>query len=198
MFLAPEFKEVWDYWCRIRGTGIIPDRRDLNPAELSEYLGWLAIADWDGDELYMRLLGSDIINEIGVDFSGNKLFQKGLPQVTEFARDHFRTIFNHPCGFQLVFVERKSSGLLVEAAILLLPLEVEGAGDKQILCYRRHLDSVGYDKKHPGIVQLGINRMSYIDLGCGVPDLDLDVELEKTRFVPEQPKRGFFAKLFGR
>ncbi|WP_321393192.1 PAS domain-containing protein [Emcibacter sp.] len=194
MFITPEFYNVWEYWNNIRGDRIIPERKKLNPADLSDYLGWLAILDWKGDELNMRLLGSDIIKEVGVNFSGNKLFEKGLPRVTDFAWSNFKKIFNFPCGFQLVFVERKTSGLLVEAAILLLPLAVEGIEDNQILCYRRHLGSVGYDSKYPDIVQLGINRMSYIDLGCGVPDIDLEEHLLTTRFIPNE-KKSFFRRL---
>ncbi|WP_417317347.1 PAS domain-containing protein [Emcibacter sp.] len=194
MFFTHEFQDVWEYWLSICGNNIIPNKKDFDPAALSAQLGEIGIFDWEGDELYLRVLGSDIIEEIGVDFSGHKLLSKGLPSVTGFAKAYFRTIFNFPCGLQTISVERKRSGLLVEAALLFLPLDVEGRNDNQILVYRQHLASAGYDSKYPDFVHLGINQIIMIDLGCGTPDIDLEKQLEKTRFLSDE-KKGLFHKL---
>ncbi|MFC7049701.1 PAS domain-containing protein [Emcibacter nanhaiensis] len=183
VFYCPEFSRLWEYWLSICGDAMIPDRENFNPANLTSLLSDIGILDWDGEKYYLRLLGTSAIDELGIDFSGPKSTQMSAAPVRDFVMSNFKTIFNFSCGLQAVVVERGRAGLVVEAAILFLPMATGEGKLNQALTCRRHLTTLGYDGKYPDLIQLGINRMNFIDLGSGVPDIDLEAEVKKTLYI---------------
>ena len=176
MLLTPEFKDVWDYWHSIRGDKLIPNKKDFDPMKIVRDLGGISLLAWKNGEWINRIVGGKIVDDIGVDFSGHKLYQKTSSGIQDFGRKHLGNIMNHPAGWQGVFVEREVSGLLRESCVLCLPVEVDNDRNNQIISVRKLASDevIGIDSAYPELVVLGINHMSFIDLGAGLPAIDPD------------------------
>ena len=184
MFYEPEFSKIWEYWLTIRGDNDIPFRKDFNPAKIAPHLAEIGLMEWNGERYYLRLLGSTAINDLGVDFTGVKLSDFASKPMKEFAQKYFRRIFDFPCGLQCVAVERSHAGRVLEAAVLFLPFKVTDQHSDQIVTFRKELATIDYDTESSNLIHLGVNRMDFIDLGFGTPDINLEAEAKKTRYIP--------------
>jgi len=70
--LAPELREVKDYWLLKRGTRKLPRRADIDPLELRQHLPFISLVEVldDAKDFRFRLLGTEITDVLQRDSTG--------------------------------------------------------------------------------------------------------------------------------
>lgn len=71
----PMLAAVHAYWSAKRGDRPMPARADMDPLELRDYLGWIAILDVleDGSDFHYRLVGTKVVHYFGGDGTGKTI-----------------------------------------------------------------------------------------------------------------------------
>lgn len=177
MFEFKEFNQLWEFWSSIKSENKIPRRKDFRPEKVIKLLGEMSIYEWqDPDVLNIRLVGMHLVNRVGVDTTGYNYMEWAAPEVGEFFVKEWRKIFNYPCGLSGVFQDRSKTGRILENGFLSLPLSIEGAVNNQMLLVEKDLDieELAYDSRSPEVITLGIKDIKLIDLGFGIPDIDIE------------------------
>jgi hypothetical protein len=98
----PRFRQLYDYWRDIRGPRAMPSRRDIDPLDLKELLGWLLLIDveWAPLRFRFRLIGTEIVAIRGVDLTGRYLNESVFPAQDIVLKFNTR-VATEPCiGFQ--------------------------------------------------------------------------------------------------
>lgn len=177
VFNHQEFNQYWEFWNKIRKGNSIPLRKDFKPEQIFGLLSEICIYDWkEPDFLNIRLIGSEAVDRVGVNPTGQNYLDWAAPAVGDFMKNFWRSIFNYPAGMQGTYQDRSKTGRIIENGFLALPLKVAGQEDAQMMLLEKDLqiEELAYDKSSPEIVTLGIKDMKLIDLGFGLPDLNMD------------------------
>ncbi len=96
-FEHPELVRMLTYWNAKRGARLLPARRDLDPLELQEHLGWIILVDVIGmpARFQYRLIGIEITQRIGRDATGRLLDELYPAEHYEGVVAPFRWIIEH-------------------------------------------------------------------------------------------------------
>lgn len=136
ILLDPKIRKVHDYWMSKQGGAGLPARRDIDPIDLSDCLGAIALVDVvaDGRDFVIRLAGLQVEEAFGRPLKGHK-----LPELFKEASDDkcFR-------GFRLVAITGKPDFRSANLAAIgrpfvqydraALPLSEDGSAITQLLC----------------------------------------------------------------
>ncbi len=172
-----EFNQFWETWQSIKFDQKIPKRCNFKPEKVANLLGDISIYEWqEPNVLYMRLVGMHLASLMGVDTTGYNYMEWVSEEVGEFFKKEWRKIFNNPCALTGIFQNRNKSGRIIENSFMALPLSVEGLENNQMLILEKNIEikDLVYDSKSPEIITLGIKDIEIINLGYGLPDIDLE------------------------
>jgi len=79
------FREFFDYWMSRAPSGRLPGRQHIDPLDIPKLLPGLALFDVirtaDGLRFRWRLVGTALVEAIGVDYTGRFVDEAGLPAV---------------------------------------------------------------------------------------------------------------------
>lgn len=88
---SPSLRLMDTYWGERCGTGIAPDRADIDPLDLPGMLGWIMLVERDADrsDFRYRLVGSRITELFGCDLTGQSVKALPDPDYAGFVENRF-------------------------------------------------------------------------------------------------------------
>lgn len=91
MTLDPRQKEIYDAWCREQAAlGEVPPRAAFDPVAFPRALSTLVLVERiENDELCFRLVGTDMVEAWGGDFTGRRLHEIMKGEYHDFIRGLF-------------------------------------------------------------------------------------------------------------
>lgn len=161
-----------DYWDRLRGDRLMPQRSGLDPAELKAILPYLTILEVRArDTLIYRLAGTAIRDMVGTELTNRNLLDF-TPSTSRAVRSwrHW-TIATLPCGAFYHLPLTYSGGAVNMHEGLLLPMAPDRAGSPPLL--------LGVLTPIQGNHWLNQNAaplfdiapdINFVDIGAGIPD----------------------------
>lgn len=89
---SPRVRRFHDYWQSKRAGRALPDRADIDPAELKPLLPYLIIAEVvePSFRIRYRLIGTKVAQMSGLDFTGRYLDELVAADVEDHWLDHYR------------------------------------------------------------------------------------------------------------
>ncbi|MFD2207126.1 PAS domain-containing protein [Kiloniella antarctica] len=132
------FKTLYDYWCAISpGNGLLPGRQHLNPAEIIEILGRIALVDVSFDngkyDFHYRLWGSFLTEIIGKDCTGKFISELFPPENLPLVQNAFESVVETACPHYWEVAWGVEERDHVGYKRLLLPLAEDGTKVNMIL-----------------------------------------------------------------
>lgn len=119
----PLTKEVFAYWDRCRGTRLMPDRADIEPAEIRRALGDTFILALDSDIGHpFRLAGTRICDFFGQELKGRSFIGLWDPVSTAEIMKLLTCIIEERIGIVAGVTGRTEYGSETKFELLLLPL----------------------------------------------------------------------------
>ena len=81
----PELKQLYAYWDGRRNGRTMPSRADIDPLDIPRLLPFVVLVDVLNDprDYQYRLVGTDVTESIGVDFTGTRLSESNSKKVFE-------------------------------------------------------------------------------------------------------------------
>ena len=74
---SPRVRDLYDYWVKIRGDRLMPRRQDIDPVDIWPLLPYLHLSEWhagqDGDGVFFRIAGTELVATAGQEFRGRWL-----------------------------------------------------------------------------------------------------------------------------
>ncbi|MGQ0662490.1 MAG: PAS domain-containing protein [Pseudomonadota bacterium] len=132
---TPQVGHAYDYWAGKRAGRVMPARADIDPAEMAEWLPCTMLVDvaWDPLDFRFRLVGTEIVDNYGSDWTGRRL--KDLDcggKLAEIVGEYAASVTDKtPSYFTDSYVAR--SGTFMRYERLLLPLSADGIDVNMLL-----------------------------------------------------------------
>jgi hypothetical protein len=134
---TPELKKLHDYWSEKAGDRQMPSRGDLDPIieipELTPNI-WLVDVEHDPLTFRFRLLGNEVVNRYGADFTGKRLDEVDFGDRTEEIRREYEQTAT---GNKPVYARHQIHVVQAETYLpyerILLPLSDDGETVNMIL-----------------------------------------------------------------
>jgi hypothetical protein len=129
--------DLYRYWLGKRGDRAMPARKDIDPAEIPALLPYLILAEKVGDKFRYRLVGTAIVQEVGIDPTGS--FAGSYVSYDPTSAAAFQTMGNvvstgrpHLAAGQYEL----KPGFVHNFLVLLLPLSDDGTNVNMALALR--------------------------------------------------------------
>jgi hypothetical protein len=125
---SERLRRLFDYWQGKRVAGALPARATLDPVDIPDLLGSVALIDVLRDPLRFRfrLVGTEIVARLGTDLTGRSLDDHPWPEYRALLRHAYSSVVAN--GEPAVFHrERMMGGKLRQYEVLYLPLAADGA-----------------------------------------------------------------------
>ena len=129
----PTCRQVFEYWDRLRGDRSAPDRREIEPFDISSALGDILMLDTDSGEAKVRLAGS----RLTAAMASNPCAVPFMSLWEASNRKRIGELLDHavacPSGILMKFAMHTTSERHVEGEAVLLPLRLDGGNIRRLL-----------------------------------------------------------------
>ncbi len=167
----PALRPLSEFWEEARGDRLLPNARDLDPAQIANILKDVAILDViDEMNIQYRLAGTAIAERMGEDPTGNNLIKMTAPETRAAVSKTLHLIVSHPVGAIATYENIYNSGKRAVVESLYLPLQMSaGKSDRIVSVHSREKTITYQDERPQSMVAAKILDLQWIDLGAGVP-----------------------------
>jgi hypothetical protein len=165
----PRFARLFRHWNTIRGAREMPRRRDLDPAALGPaLLPHVAIVELReaGQRPRFRLVGTEIVQRFGMDFSGRYLDEFLSGSYLEHLTSLFRELWLHRCPIYEENIFRWSEMQHIWASRFVLPMTGDGADPEFAVgaqLFSRHVEERTPLRRALSIAEIERLSTDYID-----------------------------------
>ena len=166
-----EARTLLEYWDAIRGTRLVPSRRDISPAAIPKLLPNVFMTEVRGPrDLRLRLVGTAHRDRLGRETTGSDALEE-LPEIYRESRAYmFWQVVNRPCAYYGTgLMDSVSANIPHE--VLILPLSSAIEGDPMMLLgIMMPLGGQRWgDVSDPMLENVASERL--LDIGAGIPPL---------------------------
>lgn len=131
----PVLSEALAYWEAVRGTRLMPQRRDIDPSALRRILPHIQITEVidGGSRFRYRLVGTAIVEAFGAEFTGKYVDELVTGERDAFVHACYRAVreARRPAVVRSKYVTTKDIDLTANR--VLMPLSEDGSEVHQIL-----------------------------------------------------------------
>lgn len=168
---TPAFAALYDYWQSVRRNGAIPRAADFDLLALTNWLPEMSLLDiYDMDNVVCRFAGTAIVERMGMDISGQNIFNSQAEAMRDRASRAYLTATQTPCGAISHYTNHYSSGREGSVRTLYLPLETPAGGCKRLVSLTvQEENSTFAEPIERTITATQILSLEWIDLGFGLP-----------------------------
>ena len=136
-FKSADLKRLYDYWSGKAGNRALPSRSDLDPIidipALTSNL-WLVDVEPDPPGFRFRLLGTEVVNRYGADFTGKRLDEVDLGDQGEVVRrEYVEVVGSKKPLYSRHQIQIDETGSFLPYERILLPLSDDGETVNMIL-----------------------------------------------------------------
>jgi hypothetical protein len=161
-------RRFFAYWDSLPKVDHVPDRADFNPAAIHKLMPIVTLLEiMSPDRVEMRLVGTDLVERMGVDPTGQNYLDTFEPEGRKRYLDLINTQISHPCGRRSMLHTREASGILSTVEVLSLPMTHVRSGHPLIVSCFEPTQAVGFDAG--GRAVRDVDDVVWIDIGAGVP-----------------------------
>jgi len=161
----PVLGAALDYWRLKRGVRCMPQRRDIEPAELREVLAHLQITEAidGGSRFRYRLVGTAIVDAFGAEFTGKYVDELVSGERDCFVHACYRAVCasRRPAFVRSKYVSTRNVDLTANR--VLLPLSQDASAVEQILGALTFEFSRPFPAGNGHLAQIDLAQ-SYVDL----------------------------------
>jgi hypothetical protein len=176
-------KSFYDYWLSLpRESGqIIPSRKSINPAKMKSILPYFFLSEWKNDnEIINKITGTNLDEVLGANFTGINFLKNYDGERLKFYQQYWSALRTTPCGAQLDRQVNFPNGKIYQMSSLHLPL-LGPQGDVIFYCGTNESKQAFFpddiNKPFELLNKTKISRMSFFDIGAGLPDNPPDIEI---------------------
>lgn len=163
------FVTLWHQLAREQRPGAVPRKQAFTMQRLKPFLPSYFLAEWTGDDLLNRLVGSALDEKMGQRLTG----QSFLASYEGIQRDYFKAFWAQlvalPCGVSTQRTVHLNGDTTLRLSGVSLPL-ADADGQVRYLC---GVGDVARDFYHGvpagGERRVYIDHVQYLDLGFGLP-----------------------------
>ncbi|MCB1476687.1 MAG: PAS domain-containing protein [Rhodobiaceae bacterium] len=120
---SPASRRMFEYWNRLRGREVAPQRSEIEPADISDILpDTFILEQWSADRFRYRLAGTRLCAVSGGELKGAEWLSDWGPADAESLVTAFRTMTRDGAGALLRLMAGNARGQQVRMEIVLLPL----------------------------------------------------------------------------
>lgn len=171
-FDTPDAREFLGYWNSLPKIGLIPSRRDFDPAEVKHLLPKIVIHQVISAEMVkVRLAGTEVVFGYGRDITGENYLDFVAPERRAQAFRSIELLHTQPCGMKVRLIKTRRSGVAFLNETVALPMRND-AGVANLVYYvsadvfTPHLTDATTDH----LERIGVEHRAFIDIGAGIPD----------------------------
>jgi len=160
-----------DFWRQeaARAGLPIPRKPDFTIQRLKPFLATYYVAEWTGDDLVNRLVGSELDRQLGETLTGCSF----LARYSGAQRTYFETfwplVLRQPCGVISARTRHRGDGNAQQIEGVALPL-ADASGVPRFLCGVGTVSNIFEARAANGIASVTIDYVRFLDLGAGIPD----------------------------
>ncbi|MDP6831780.1 MAG: PAS domain-containing protein [Alphaproteobacteria bacterium] len=169
------FAKAWQRW---RGASLVPRRSGVRIEEISRLLHLLSVVELVSPEIAnFRLAGTSLCEGMGLELTGRNYFDFTTPEARGPRVARTNQLVKHPCGSHFIFPIEYSSGRIVPAEVLSLPVLPNNPSEPpQIFAMSVSLQDMRLDGPRSAPTELPeADGFQFVDIGAGVPDDSLDL-----------------------
>ena len=143
--LSPHNAAFFTYWERLATIERPPGKPAINPADIRRLLQSLVIYEGKDPAVFkIRLMGTSIVQRIGIDLTGRNLLDFFHYAAKEEAQQDLNRIVDGPCGQLLVVKDRFTSGREAWVEVVRLPLTDEAGQTRFIIGCTEQKETTGF------------------------------------------------------
>lgn len=166
--------EIISWWKALCDANGYPERRHLNPVDISKHLPNIAIMERRGenevDDYIVRLAGTRVDEMAGVNLKGLRSSEFNDEVTDALFRKSFAKVIDLPCGATFHRKIISPDGKMTGITMTILPFKGKTDDTPQILFYNRYDEESGFVEKQSELIVKPIERWEYVDIGFGVPE----------------------------
>lgn len=169
---AHGFAAVQDYWQNVRQGAAIPLSTDFDLLALTNWLPDLTLLDvFDLNNVVWRFVGTNIVDRMGVDPSGQNVFQNQSQNMLNRTARAYQAMADKPCGAVAHYTNHYSSGREGNMRSLFLPMKTPSAECTRLVVMTAQEETGTYvEPIERTLTATQILSIDWIDLGFGIPD----------------------------
>jgi hypothetical protein len=124
---APTLQRLYQDW-RARRRARFPLRRDFDPLDFRYILGGMSLVENSRDPLrfLVRVHGTNLAEQIGMEFSGKFIDEAPQTEFFRLARQHYQDAVDSECPSMANHVSTVEDETVWDAEALMLPLSLGG------------------------------------------------------------------------
>ena len=171
-YATKECQQYAQYWHAIPKNGLVPNRSDFFPEEVPELLPNFIMHDFiSANESIIRLIGTSIANRYSENITGRNYLDFVAEARKETAGFALAQMSEKPCGMRVLLRQKTKSGREYMSESLGFPLLNISTG-RHLLLFQNIIIEDGFDlnSKPDQLVNLGVSKRDFIDIGAGIPD----------------------------
>ncbi len=177
-FDEPEFQQFFDYWNELRGTHSVPVKSTFDPLRVSSLMAVMSVTQWTPpDKLYLRLMGTDIVEQTHIETTGTNLLDIVYEPQRPMVMAHSAALFSTP-AIGLVKTNRCfTSGKTVEVKFAFFPFRRDaGEQDIAIGVHKADLEANRRGAQGDPLKYAEVLAYNFLDIGNGAPDLSFNAD----------------------
>lgn len=119
-------RDFYQYWLDLKGDKLMPSRADMNPVEIVKLWAHLSLIDviQDTGRYQFRLIGTETVNAIGKDLTGNYLDE--YPEIERFLKVRYDWLVKERRSYFIFDKLKWSEKSYIDYYVLGLPLSSNG------------------------------------------------------------------------
>jgi hypothetical protein len=163
-----QFLEVWNRW---RGDRLMPDRKDVEPADFVALLPYFIILEVVSDmEANYRLAGTELHRLMGRELTNSNFIDLAPPEDQRERGWRMHTQVYHPCGSRSIVERIGRDGSVIVTETITLPAYSKNPDTRLILAVVSMLDRrFSEAQTYPTHFIPLANDHEFLDIGAGLP-----------------------------
>ncbi|HBA44045.1 MAG TPA: hypothetical protein DCZ07_13830 [Alphaproteobacteria bacterium] len=126
-------QQLADYWFNLKKSGLLPEKKTINPRDLQSLLPQIVMLERDEAGLFkVRLSGTGITELWGIEPTGKEFLAHAALQNRDKVQSLLQSALQQPCGLIMRYDDLYTDGRLIQTEFALFPIRMS-ANQTQIL-----------------------------------------------------------------
>lgn len=118
-------QQLADYWFNLAKSGLLPEKKVINPRELQSILPQIIMLERDDTGVFkVRLSGTGITELWGIEPTGKDFLAQAAPQNRDEVQSLLQSALQHPCGLIMRYEDLYTDGRQIQTELALFPIRV--------------------------------------------------------------------------
>ncbi len=177
--VSPDNDAFIQYWLSLPKDGLVPRRRDFDPAAIPKLLPRIILHEIiDRERLHLRLVGTMLVERYGMDITGKNYLDYVPEERREPALRAMNLAVEYPAAMAVRMNIKSAAGRICQAESVGLPMTQGPDKNPLIIFHSVEVENFGHLGNSEGVLKhFGVSGRTYLDIGAGVPPQDPDEKI---------------------